>query len=247
MKIGFFFAIVFGLSSTPFFLQCDQKLTLNMRTRTEQPLESNQWEEKVVVKEFEAEKVAFLICDVWDKHWCKTLSARSEKIAYKTAPIVETLREKGVKIIHSPSNCMAYYHKKGAPPLPIDSSNCCPDIPPCKRQYPYLWTRQHPAIRIAKEDLISESGNYIHKFLKQKNIELLIIMGVHTNGCVLGRSFGIISMTKKGMPVVLVRNLTDAAYNPKQPPFVSQDEATELVVQWIEKYYCPSITSEDLI
>jgi hypothetical protein len=71
-------------------------------------------------------------------------------------------------------------------------------------------------------------------------------MGVHTNMCVLGRSFGIRQMVRLGKNVVLVRDLTDAMYDPRQPPFVSHTRGTEMVIEHIEKYWCPSVLSEDL-
>ena len=83
--------------------------------------------------------------------------------------------------------------------------------------------------------------------MHQLGIKNLIIMGVHTNMCVLGRSFGIRQMTKWGIRCVLVRDLTDAMYNPKRAPYVSHKRGTELVVEYIEKYWCPSILSNDLL
>ncbi|MBT5709898.1 isochorismatase, partial [Candidatus Poribacteria bacterium] len=67
------------------------------------------------------------------------------------------------------------------------------------------------------------------------------------NMCVLGRSFGIRQMTRWGIRVALVRDLTDAMYNPAMAPHVSHDEGTELVVQHIEKYWCPTVLSSDLL
>ena len=54
-------------------------------------------------------------------------------------------------------------------------------------------------------------------------------------------------MTRWGIHCVLVRDLTDAMYNPIKPPFVTHEDGTELVIQHIEKYWCPSILSKDLI
>jgi putative heme-binding domain-containing protein len=73
----------------------------------------------------------------------------------------------------------------------------------------------------------------------------VILMGVHTNMCVLGRPFGIRQMVKQGKNVVLMRDLTDSMYNSRQPPKVSHFRGTELVVEHIEKYWCPTITSTD--
>ena len=71
-------------------------------------------------------------------------------------------------------------------------------------------------------------------------------MGVHTNMSVLGRSFGIRQMVRWGLSVALVRDLTDTMYNPAMPPYVSHDEGTRLVVEYIEKFWCPTILSSDL-
>jgi hypothetical protein len=75
----------------------------------------------------------------------------------------------------------------------------------------------------------------------------LLIMGVHTNMCVLGRTFAIRQMTRWDVRCVLVRDLTDTMYNPRMRPFVSHDEGTELVIQHVEKYLCPTLTSQDLL
>jgi len=71
-------------------------------------------------------------------------------------------------------------------------------------------------------------------------------MGVHTNMCVLNRSFGIKQMIKWGVEIALVRDLTDTMYNPARAPYVSHAEGTRLVVEYIEKFWCPTIGSEDL-
>jgi hypothetical protein len=71
-------------------------------------------------------------------------------------------------------------------------------------------------------------------------------MGVHTNMCVLNRTFAIKQMTKWGIRTVLVRDLTDAMYNPGDRPYVSHDRGTELVVEHIEKYWCPTVVSGEV-
>ena len=53
-------------------------------------------------------------------------------------------------------------------------------------------------------------------------------------------------MLKLGKNVVLARDLTDALYDPRQPPYVSHARGTEIVVEHIETYLCPSILSVDL-
>jgi hypothetical protein len=67
------------------------------------------------------------------------------------------------------------------------------------------------------------------------------------NMCVLNRSFAIKQMTNWGIHCVLVRDLTDSMYNPKDRPYVSHARGTEMVVEHIEKYWCPSAVSADLM
>jgi len=129
--------------------------------------------------------------------------------------------------------------------LPVDVSKCsCDD--PVVGPYVRRYSKQHPGLDITGYDGVSDSGTEIYNFLHQEGIKNVAIMGVHTNMCVLGRSFGIRQMVKLGMNVVLVRDLTDAMYDPRQPPYVSHARGTELVVEHIERYWCPSIVSKDL-
>lgn len=71
-------------------------------------------------------------------------------------------------------------------------------------------------------------------------------MGVHTNMCVLNRSFAIKQMVKWGVSTLLVRDLTDAMYNPKMKPFVTHARGTELVIGHIETHWCPTVLSQAL-
>jgi hypothetical protein len=130
------------------------------------------------------------------------------------------------------------------PPLPIDDSHGGCDTPD---HFYKAWTREHSALPIAGEDVVSDNGREVYSFLRQRGIRNLLVMGVHTNMCVLRRSFAIRQMTNWGIRCVLVRDLTDSMYNPRDRPFVSHDEGTELVIQHIEKYWCPSILSGELV
>ncbi len=62
----------------------------------------------------------------------------------------------------------------------------------------------------------------------------------------LGRPFGIRQMALLGKTVVLARDLTDAVYDPRQRPFVSHEQGVALLVEHVERYWCPSMQSGDL-
>ena len=82
--------------------------------------------------------------------------------------------------------------------------------------------------------------------MAEKKIDTLIVMGVHTNMCVLNRTFAIKQMVKWGKNVFLVRDLTDAMYNPKMKPMVTHEKGTELIIEHIEQHWCPTIESRQL-
>lgn len=110
------------------------------------------------------------------------------------------------------------------------------------------WTRQIDVLRIDPEkDAISDSGVEIWNLLESRNIDNVILMGVHVNMCVSGRPFGLRQMAKNGKHVVLMRDLTDAIYNPARWPFVSHREGTARFVEHVEKHICPTITSDQIL
>jgi nicotinamidase-related amidase len=139
------------------------------------------------------------------------------------------------------------------PPQPLDQSepcDTCPDEthPKFEKGMPYPWTRQHAGVRVDQErDAVSADGREHMALYRQRGIEHVLIMGVHTNMCILRRTFSIKQMVKWGMQIALVRDLTDAMYNPAKPPYVSHDQGTQLVIEYIEKFWCPTLTSDQLV
>src|SRR5207248_11628560 len=109
------------------------------------------------------------------------------------------------------------------------------------------WLKQHDGIKIHDGDVISDSGVEIWNVLAQRNIHNVILVGVHTNMCVLGRPFGLRQMAKNGKNVVLMRDMTDTMYNPARDPYVSHFTGTDLIVEHIEKWVCPTASSDQLL
>jgi nicotinamidase-related amidase/type 1 glutamine amidotransferase len=109
------------------------------------------------------------------------------------------------------------------------------------------WLKEVEVLKIHNEDVISDSGVEIWNVLEQRGIRNVILLGVHTNMCVLGRPFGLRQLAKNGRNVVLMRDMTDTMYNPRKWPYVAHFQGTDLIVQHIEKYVCPTITSDQII
>lgn len=109
------------------------------------------------------------------------------------------------------------------------------------------WKSQSEVLKIDDRDFISDKGEEIWSIFAQHGIDNVLLVGVHTNMCVLGRPFGLRQMAKNGKNVALVRDLTDTMYNPARAPFVSHFTGTDLIVEHIEKWVCPTITSDQLL
>ncbi|HEY2158329.1 MAG TPA: hypothetical protein VGH33_22050 [Isosphaeraceae bacterium] len=96
-------------------------------------------------------------------------------------------------------------------------------------------------------DYISADGHEVWSILEARGIEHVVLLGVHLNMCVLGRPFGLRQMAKNGRDVVLMRDMTDTMYNPARSPHVSHFAGTGLMVEHVEKYVCPTITSDQVL
>lgn len=248
-------------------------LRLNLRERRDEPVAGRN-NLKVLERsvEWQAAETAIIVCDMWDDHHCKIAAQRVGVMAPRMNQVLTAARDRGVMIIHAPSETMKVYAgtlfrtrmeraKAAQPPvpierrcdrdpklepatLPVDTELDCDDakLGPVER----FHTRQHAGIDIIGFDGVSDDGREIYNFCRQEGIKNIVLMGVHTNYCVVARSFGIRQMVRLGMNVVLARDLTDALYDPREPPFVSHARGTEIVIEHIERYLCPSILSADL-
>ena len=251
----------------------ETSLKLNVRSRTKLEQNSGRWHAITNPVEWNAGQTAIVICDMWDKHWCPQSTERVGEMAGRMNEVVTAARDRGALIIHCPSDTLDFYKDtpqrrlaQSAPKvetkiplqnwchldeniegkaLPIDDSDGGCDCENPVRNY-RAWSRQHPAIEIRDGDAVTDSAEAFY-LMKQRGISNVVVMGVHTNMCVLGRPFSIRQMVQQGQNVVLMRDMTDTMYNPKMDPFVSHFTGTDLVIEHIEKYWCPTVLSTDFI
>lgn len=110
------------------------------------------------------------------------------------------------------------------------------------------WKTQSSLIEIDDAvDFISDKGDEVWNILQSRGIKNVILVGVHTNMCVLGRPFGLRQMVRGGKNVVLMRDMTDCMYNPKRWPFVDHFTGNDLIISHVERYVCPTITSDQIL
>ncbi|MBI3210241.1 MAG: isochorismatase family protein [Candidatus Solibacter usitatus] len=240
------------------------EISLPLRSRVELYKGSGDWRETRLSQPLPLDRTAVVICDMWDKHWCRGATERAGKMVDRFNAVLGKLRERNVLIIHAPSETMEFYKEapqrlailgmpKAPPPtalnladpeLPVDSARGGCDTG--DKNYK-AWSRQHPALVIGPRDLISDKGDEVYSALKLRGVTHLLVMGVHTNMCILNRTFAIKQMTKWGMRCILIRDLTDAMYDPNDKPYVSHQAGTDLVIEHIEKHWAPTTTSAELL
>lgn len=110
------------------------------------------------------------------------------------------------------------------------------------------WLKQNDRLMIDEgKDYIAAEGDVVWNILQQQGVEHVILAGVHTNMCVLGRPFGLRQMVRAGMETVLLRDCTDVMYNPARWPYVSHFTGLDLVIEHIERHVCATITSDQIV
>lgn len=218
------------------------------------------------------EQTAIVICDMWNDHYCQNAARRVSEMAPRMNEVIKKARAQGVLIIHAPSGCMEHYADtpqrklaQSAPavatdqplgswcyldpnteaPMPVKVDQPCDDAGKLREAIRF-FDRQIDTLEIADGDAVTDSAEAYY-LMKQRGITNVIVMGVHTNMCVLGRPFGIRQMKRLGQNVVLMRDMTDTMYNPAEEPFVNHFTGNDLVFEHIERYWCPTITSGDIL
>jgi nicotinamidase-related amidase len=224
--------------------------------------------------DWDAARAAVVICDMWDAHHCVSAARRVAEMAPRVNAVVAALRAQGALVVHAPAGCVDFYRDTPArrralqaprapAPAPIDWNDWTPDEvaalpatltapgacscdspePCCEPGPPYPWTRQIASIDIDPGDAVSDDGQELFDLLEHRRIADVVVMGVHTNVCVLGRPYGIRQLVALGKRPVLCRDLTDSFHRDPRGHLWG----TEQVVAHIERRWCPTVTSDQLV
>jgi nicotinamidase-related amidase len=224
--------------------------------------------------DWDSARTVVVICDMWNTTQCVSAARRVVEMPARVNEVAARLRIDGALIVHAPAGCMAYYagtpareralratpvvspvpvdwHDPDAarePPLPralSDDTPCsCEPGEPCTiGGPPYPWTHQIESIDVAPSDAVTDDGYDLLALLEERAIQDVVVMGVHANRCVLGRPYGIGQLVYWGKRPVLCRDLTDSYHrDPRGHPW-----GNEQVISHIERYWCPSVTSSQLV
>ncbi|MBC7816387.1 MAG: cysteine hydrolase family protein [Planctomycetaceae bacterium] len=265
-----FLALIVGTGAS----RAEDRPTANLNITTRQQVkvegQPDQFRSAEKHESWNPAKTAIIIIDMWDTHSCRSAAQRVAEMAPHVNRTISAARDKGVFIIHAPSDCMDFYkeapqrHRAVTAPLAetsvkfqwnyfnpdregsladkLEKGGCsCDTLEPCGPSR-IVWQRQIDAIKIHPADAITANGQEVYNLLQDRGIDNVIIIGVHTNRCVLGRPFGIRQMVSLKKNVVLCRDLTDSFHRDPGHHFEGLDQ----IISHVEKYWCPTITSENL-
>jgi nicotinamidase-related amidase/type 1 glutamine amidotransferase len=222
-------------------------------------------------------KTAIVVIDMWDRHWCRTYTARVANMVPRMNKTLDAARNLGIQIVFAPSDVVDFYKdypqrkamqaipacpppKKvtfNPPPEPKGKDCCeCGPTQPCRRKSFGRWSRQHPGLKIAEADLIGDCNNEreLLNFCQHRRIDTLIYMGVASNMCVLHRKFGMLNMKTYAFNEIFVSDLVQAiTANGLEPAQKIPDwnftpaKGSAVVRRYLERHVAPSFESRRLI
>ena len=266
--------LIFPLLASAFFATSLHAASLNLqfRRQVETAEGSGRYHSIAAAGKWDPKKTCIVICDMWNDHYCRNAARRVAEMAPRMNEVIKAARKQGVLIIHCPSGCMneyqdtpqrklaqqappvktkikleswCYLDPSAEAPMPVKVDQPCDDAGKLRDRIRF-FERQIDALEIEEGDAITDSAEAYY-LMKQRGITNVILMGVHVNMCVMGRPFGIRQMVRQGQNVVLMRDLTDSMYNPAEEPFVNHFTGNDLIFEHIERHWCSTITSDQIL
>ncbi len=137
------------------------------------------------------ERAALLLCDVWDRHWCRGAQERLKRLVPRIDRTARAARDRGMLVVHAPSSTMPFYANHPArlrvlqappaaapaerthldPPLPIDGSDSSDTDGDPAAEGTRRWRRQHAGVWIdGDRDAIGDDGLELLGLYRQRGI-----------------------------------------------------------------------------
>ena len=221
-------------------------------------------------REFEmplrVDETALVLVDLWNVHFIESWIARAAQITQAcVVPALDAARQAGLTIVHAPSPPVAEQYpqlQRHKPPEPSVPSTWPPAAFRSREgdyavyrgprsQPPGIgvhWDKLadqlsvSPAIDVRPEEFVIATGQQLHELLAERRILHLIFAGFATNWCVLGRDYGIRSMSRYGYNIVLLR---DATTGVEFPDTYDNLFTTEIAIREVEQQYGFSASNPD--
>ncbi len=229
-------------------------------------------ETEFVRREFEMplplDETALVLVDLWNVHFIESWIERAKQVTVDcVVPVIDAARKLGMTIVHAPSPSVAEQYsqlERHNPPQPSTPNTWPPaefrsrsgnyNIYRGPRSQPpgigIHWDKlasqlsMSPAIDVKEDEFVIATGQQLHELMEERGILHLLYAGFATNWCVLGRDYGIRSMSRYGYNIILLR---DATTGVEFPDTYDNLFTTEIAIREVEQQYGFSASNEDLL
>ena len=220
-----------------------------------------------------ADETMLIIIDMWNKHWALNGAEAAKEMMPRFNEVVKHARSLGVQIVHSPTEPAmgpnyshpAHKHLSTFPhvplppalphedyPMPLNvddmgANGPVLDVGTAANGYAQIEGLEIVFEPDGPQDGIGEPLQPVWNLMQARGIRHVIVTGCAANMCVMSKPLGIRNLVRHGLDVVLARDMTRPMYNPASPPYVNTPEATKMMTDYYEKFWCPTITGEAIL
>ena len=227
-------------------------------------------ETEFVRREFEMPlplfETALVLVDLWNVHFIESWIERAKQVTVDcVVPVIDAARKIGMTVVHAPSPSVAAQYpqlQRHNPPQPSTPNTWPPpefrsrsgdyNIYRGPRSQPpgigVHWNKlasqlsMSPAIDVKDDEFVIATGQQLHELMEERGILHLLYAGFATNWCVLGRDYGIRSMSRYGYNIILLR---DATTGVEFPDTYENLFTTEIAIREVEQQYGFSASNAD--
>lgn len=243
---------------------CESKILFNFRKHQQFFINSDvplRVEKEIL---YNTRDIAVIVIGMWSNHQCKIADAKLQELAPKINVFLKKCRQNGMHIVFGSSSLtkLPKYRPnvKNMKNIPFHALKDCglsfPQLPfnvgedggvvEKNTGFDRAAVDIHPAIEVESTDGMSDNVKEILNYFYHHGKKLCLVVGVHTNMCILDRPYGMKAMARFGFPMAIVRDLTDPMVVPDGIHVKTREDGLNQLIQYIETYFAPSVDSRDI-
>ena len=193
------------------------------------------------LQSYKFEKSALIIMDMWDKHWCKTMSIEGDLLAIKINQFAKMFRKFGGLAIHASYtyNTDSFIGNEGFVKF-VSLRGCkCPGLVCQKDKNKRVWSKINSVIEMCAQDRFITR---LSDLLKTGDIKQYFFVGQHVNECILERPIGAFRLKEAGKNIYIIKDLVNHSFNYNCPEATKKE-----FFDMLEQLICPLVNSSELL